>query len=310
MEKLIAATSGEGSGSNSSSVAEASHAAATAAAVEAARTALQSQFDEELNAFKTTHKAKVDDLTEQIKKLQLSLSEKDIALQKSLESKAAGADAAGGGSKRGTPTKDNVVADSGTITTLTVQLESVQQEKDDLVNQVIELNAALSSKDGIIKILQDQLVKMAGDNLAALGSNNNNNPDTKSKTKTSSSPSAASTGTLPPRGPPSSRPPSGNLSRTASKQGIVSGMSATGGGMTSQPVMYGDWQECYDEQGNVYYYNVVNEETSWTLPGAADGTAGGGAAGNNDWVELKDESGAVYYWKESTGETSWIKPSY
>ena len=29
-----------------------------------------------------------------------------------------------------------------------------------------------------------------------------------------------------------------------------------------------DWQEAYDENGNIYYYNINTNETSWELPTA------------------------------------------
>ena len=64
-----------------------------------------------------------------------------------------------------------------------------------------------------------------------------------------------------------------------------------------------DWQECYDDQGNLYYYNAVTNETSWEKP--ADLLSGGAT----DWQECYDEQGNLYYYNAVTNETSWEKPA-
>lgn len=63
-----------------------------------------------------------------------------------------------------------------------------------------------------------------------------------------------------------------------------------------------DWQEVVDPgSGQVYYYNPVTQETSWTNPNADPATA---------WQEVVDAStGATYYYNPITQETSWERPS-
>lgn len=60
----------------------------------------------------------------------------------------------------------------------------------------------------------------------------------------------------------------------------------------------GDWQQAQDDQGRVYYYNSVTQETSWENPEASLA-----------WKAYKTEDGKDYYYNESTGETTWERPA-
>uniref|UniRef100_A0A0L0P389 Uncharacterized protein n=1 Tax=Candidozyma auris TaxID=498019 RepID=A0A0L0P389_CANAR len=60
------------------------------------------------------------------------------------------------------------------------------------------------------------------------------------------------------------------------------------------------WQEAQDDQGRVYFYNVVTHETSWEKP--AESLPLG------VWKAYKTEDGREYYHNEATGETTWDKP--
>lgn len=61
----------------------------------------------------------------------------------------------------------------------------------------------------------------------------------------------------------------------------------------------GNWQEVQDDQGRVYYYNSVTQETSWENPEALLSLA---------WKEYKTDDGKEYYYNETTGETTWERP--
>ncbi|KAL3941593.1 MAG: hypothetical protein SGBAC_004067 [Bacillariaceae sp.] len=68
-----------------------------------------------------------------------------------------------------------------------------------------------------------------------------------------------------------------------------------------------DWVETTDPStGQIYYYNTVNQETSWEDPRAK---APESTSAETDWVETEDQSsGKIYYYNKVTHETSWEKP--
>lgn len=61
----------------------------------------------------------------------------------------------------------------------------------------------------------------------------------------------------------------------------------------------GNWQEVQDDQGRVYYYNSLTQETSWENPEALLSPS---------WKTYKTEDGKEYYYNETTGETTWDRP--
>lgn len=61
-----------------------------------------------------------------------------------------------------------------------------------------------------------------------------------------------------------------------------------------------NWQEVQDDQGRIYYYNSVTQETSWENPEALLSLS---------WKEYKTEDGKEYYHNEVTGETTWERPA-
>lgn len=60
------------------------------------------------------------------------------------------------------------------------------------------------------------------------------------------------------------------------------------------------WEQVKDDQGRVYYYNSVTQETSWENPEASNSLA---------WKTYTTDDGKEYYYNETTGETTWDKPN-
>ena len=68
------------------------------------------------------------------------------------------------------------------------------------------------------------------------------------------------------------------------------------------------WEECLDENGAVYFYNTLTEESVWDAPEnykplSVGQEASVGAVGG--WLRMEDNSGEVYWVNEETGETEW-----
>ena len=83
-----------------------------------------------------------------------------------------------------------------------------------------------------------------------------------------------------------------------------------------------DWQEAYDENGNIYYYNINTNETSWELPTAEQVMPSrrksqlaliqesiAAQISESPWIEKFSEKHQRKYWKhKDTGETTWKEP--
>lgn len=78
---------------------------------------------------------------------------------------------------------------------------------------------------------------------------------------------------------------------------------------------HGNWVECYDQDGNKYYYNSITEESSWHLPSEdaapyADNTPYYEDVPRiGDWMQMTTEEGHVYWVHEITGESTWDTPT-
>lgn len=72
---------------------------------------------------------------------------------------------------------------------------------------------------------------------------------------------------------------------------------------------HGDWSEIQDAHGQVYYYNTVTGETSWTKPGDVDDAHDVDTVRHGDWVQHQDENGNFYWYNELSGESAWELPS-
>ena len=59
-----------------------------------------------------------------------------------------------------------------------------------------------------------------------------------------------------------------------------------------------DWEEVVHEDGSVYYYNSITQETLWTLP----------EANTSKWEEFETDDGKKYYYNSETQETRWERP--
>ena len=84
-----------------------------------------------------------------------------------------------------------------------------------------------------------------------------------------------------------------------------------------------DWEECQDDEGNVFWYQISTGESSWDTPvfppaqaqaQAEDGFSAavqvqGGGEKAEEWEEVMDDaSGEAYYYNVVSGESQWEKP--
>ena len=73
------------------------------------------------------------------------------------------------------------------------------------------------------------------------------------------------------------------------------------------------WEAQEDDEGNVFYYNEVTEETTWKKPRKGDLEAGGGRGGGRQllagWEEHVDDDGATYFYNAKERRATWSLPS-
>lgn len=93
---------------------------------------------------------------------------------------------------------------------------------------------------------------------------------------------------------------------------------------TSTSATAASWVECYDDQGNAYYYNAITGATQWdrpegmvVTPSVSTSTVSSSVsfgdgqvivATEQEWTPLADEQGNTYYYNAQTGETRWDDP--
>jgi hypothetical protein len=65
-----------------------------------------------------------------------------------------------------------------------------------------------------------------------------------------------------------------------------------------------DWEQIRTESGDVYYFNRVTEESSWTDPNEAAPTPSGGGP-NPPWETMAADDGTPYYYNNETGVSVW-----
>lgn len=73
------------------------------------------------------------------------------------------------------------------------------------------------------------------------------------------------------------------------------------------------WEEHQMDDGNVYYYNALTQQTSWTAPPTPlpppPPPPPAGTPLPDGWAEYMDEGGATYFYNTLTMETTWNRPS-
>ena len=92
-----------------------------------------------------------------------------------------------------------------------------------------------------------------------------------------------------------------------------------------------DWELCFDDADQHYFYNTVTGTSSWDLDvdkeveyalvsasmnqmnrleeqKTEQGTVGGGAGGSENWEEQLTDAGDKYFYNVVTGESSWTAP--
>ena len=77
------------------------------------------------------------------------------------------------------------------------------------------------------------------------------------------------------------------------------------------------WSQEWDGEGNLYYYNSQNGESSWELPSPIETIDLQRVEDENeefvenvydDWEECDDGNGSTYWYSSSRNESSWEYP--
>lgn len=209
---------------------------------------------------------------------------------------------------------------------------NLKSENQKLLAEIEKLKETIVQRDAVQAILQNQLVKMANDNVKDIDSAMSKS---KQKPKEISRPASASddppgvtsrqrsnstiktsrtpslrdivTSKPPETLPPSNRPSSARYSSRL--------IGIADSSLTSEKAPYSnseDWIEQVDEHGQTYYYNSLTGETSWTKPnqdGATLLSGGDGVVMVGDWAQQFDENGQEYWVNQITGESAWEIPN-
>lgn len=94
-----------------------------------------------------------------------------------------------------------------------------------------------------------------------------------------------------------------------------------GAGTLASESLGEEWEECEDDEGRTFYYNVSTGVSSWQdprilaiedAPAEDEGHIGGASAGQvgEEWEELADEEGTPYWYNHSTGESTYDHPGH
>lgn len=251
----------------------------------------------------------------------------------------------------------------GLLTTLSAQQDQANSKREDLHAQlcaridtqaaeavehaalladmqatVARLSAELEKKDKVQAILQDQVVRLAGQNLkdinAAIDSNSNaSKPKEVEHAPTADVTPAKVVSPLPAEDAPASSPPLSISARSAPPIGSAKGSPRAPPPATpsrSPPqsqegsLVEGDWQQQVDELGQIYYYNNKTGESAWELPADSEAEAVASAVVDmpvvaaaadpdgevmrGEWLQQFDELGREYWLNQTTGESAWEVP--
>jgi len=179
-----------------------------------------------------------------------------------------------------------------------------------LEEQLTSARGDVEQKDAVITILQEQLVKMAeeqlkGTDLSALR-----------ESLASSLAQVQQTVPRPSTGP--GKPPSSRVPTSAAPPAQPSAAAKEGDDAAADPasVAY-PWTELFDDAGNRYYFNQLTQESQWDAPSPeaaalAEASMAESLASNvthGDWVEAWTEEGQLYYIHQVTGESTWELPA-
>lgn len=179
-----------------------------------------------------------------------------------------------------------------------------------LEEQLTSARGDVEQKDAVITILQEQLVKMAeeqlkGTDLSALR-----------ESLASSLAQVQQTVPRPSTGP--GKPPSSRVPTAAAPPAQPSTAAKEGDDAAADPasVAY-PWTELFDDAGNRYYFNQLTQESQWDAPSPeaaalAEASMAESLASNvthGDWVEAWTEEGQLYYIHQVTGESTWELPA-
>lgn len=168
-----------------------------------------------------------------------------------------------------------------------------------LEQKIDQLQKDLKDKDKLQSILQEQIVRLAGQNISTINSaieevkNQKSPPENEKLGPVSDPPMTKPSSSLPPK---QEQP----TPAAASPNSIPASSAANNG-----------WVQQKDMLGRIYFYNELTGESSWEDPNAPKPATTDSAPQpvmKGDWLQQFDESGNEYWVNQVTGQSEWVLP--
>lgn len=196
---------------------------------------------------------------------------------------------------------------------LSKEIKAMASEKSNLSNQVYDLQKAvddlqkkLAEKDKLQAILQEQVVKLANQNIKSLDSaiSKTSNPAT-SATEPKEEVKQQDSRPPPVHDKPDTKEAESGIA--VKKEEDSNEPTAAAAEENTTPLPPG-WAEMTDSYGRVYYYNNDSGESSWEDPRIRPTSSSVKKLKKGDWVQHFDENGQEYWVNSTTGASAWEVP--
>lgn len=186
-----------------------------------------------------------------------------------------------------------------------------------LQQKLVEMEAKLADKDKIQAILQDQIVKLAGQNIQTI--HTAIEEVTKPKVEEPVAPSSQDSQSAAPVVDMKQAEP------VAATQPTVVALQAPKEPETlaepakSNPSSENEWVQQEDDYGRIYFFNPATGQSSWEDPTKASQTVPETSVKEEstkepqpvlkgDWLQQFDELGREYWVNQVTGQSEWVIP--
>jgi putative methionine-R-sulfoxide reductase with GAF domain len=198
------------------------------------------------------------------------------------------------------------------------------QNIESLQQTILQLQSQLSEKDKLQTILQEQIVRLAGQNITNINSvmeevskNNNSNNNNSSSNRPVSTKIESSTSFIPTTATHLSSSKGNNVDEhlvDTPNNKIASGSieANTATDVINQVEDAGEWVEQRDMLGRVYYYHEKTGESSWEdprVPKPVVISENPQPITKGDWLQQFDGDGNEYWLNQVTGESQWFLPN-